>query len=152
MTPAPSSPGTRQNARSLRKRGVLAATAVLAAGAAATAAVLTGAAYAGSAQSGTTPDVRAVCSATGALASSIAPMVASTTSLATPSDAAALRARAERLATTAPSNDLREALQNAADDLAALRVSLASGSAERRADISTMLRSDLVSLQRACGS
>ncbi|EWT01721.1 hypothetical protein N865_07640 [Intrasporangium oryzae NRRL B-24470] len=123
--------------------------AVLAAGAAA---ALTGAAYAGSAQPGAAPDVRAVCSTAAALASSISPMVASTSAHATPSDASALRGRAASLATAAPSDTLREALQNAADDLAALRVSLVSGSTDRRADIAATLRSDLVALRLACHS
>ncbi len=65
------------------------------------------------------------------------------------------RGRAVTLARSTTSDDVRERVQNLADDLAAYRVALAAKAsgdqAQRRADIGVMVRDDVAALRRLCG-
>jgi hypothetical protein len=63
---------------------------------------------------------------------------------------AALRSRADALAATTPSLDLRELLQNAADDAAAHQAGLRTGNLERQRDTALALRGDAAGLRRWC--
>ncbi|GAA2148958.1 hypothetical protein FHX52_2778 [Humibacillus xanthopallidus] len=63
---------------------------------------------------------------------------------------AALRSRAGALAVATTSPDLRELLQNAADDAAAHEVGLRTGDLERQRDTALALRGDAAGLRRWC--
>jgi hypothetical protein len=64
------------------------------------------------------------------------------------------RQQAASVATGTASDDLREAAQNLADDLAAYRVALSQspqGPSTRRTDIAAAVHGDLAALRRICG-
>ncbi|MGO4599554.1 hypothetical protein [Terrabacter sp. 2RAF25] len=69
----------------------------------------------------------------------------------------AARGRAAAVARATRSDDVREAAQNLADDLAAYRVALTTMSgdpaeaAHRRADINIMIRGHVATMRRLCG-
>lgn len=63
---------------------------------------------------------------------------------------AALRSRAETLAAATTSLDLRELLQDAADDAAAHEVGLRTGDVDRQRDTALALRGDAAGLRRLC--
>ena len=112
------------------------------------AAVVSQAAPASSAPSG------AECTTMGVLAADAAGAASAT---GTPASVHALRGRAAAVARATGSDDVREATQNLADDLAALRVALATTSgdpaetAHRRADLAVMIRGDAAAMRRLCG-
>lgn len=96
----------------------------------------------------------AECTAMGTLAADAAGAAASS---GAPASVHALRGRAAAAARTTSSDDVREATQNLADDLAALRVALATvagdpaEAAHRRADIEAVIRGDVAAMRRLCG-
>ena len=102
------------------------------------------------------------CDASLALASALAALPAPAAAPSAPRGAVArgggdvvtsvstLRSRAEALAATTRSLDLRELLQNAADDAAAHEVGLRAGDADRQRDTALALRGDAAGLRRLC--
>jgi hypothetical protein len=86
---------------------------------------------------------------------SIGPLVAAAVTATSPtgttSDVTAARSRATTLARATASDDVRELVQNLADDLAAYRTTLTIPSTERHTDISAAIHGDLTALRRLCG-
>lgn len=102
----------------------------------------TGASHAIAARS-TTLDCSSVTSVVAAGVAAAAPG-------ATSASVTTARSRAVALARTTASDDIRELVQNLADDLAAFGISVVHSSSERRSDASAALRGDLAALRRAC--
>ncbi|WP_207555722.1 hypothetical protein [Intrasporangium flavum] len=143
-------------ARPLRRRHPVAG-AVLALGVAVTTALVANGATrdAGTASSSGPPPVSSIvrdCASMGTVLTAAAGVTAPGT---TPDAVAGARGRAAVIARSTTSDDVRERVQNLADDLAAYRVAVAATGAgeqaQRRADIAAMVRDDLTALRRLCG-
>ena len=101
------------------------------------------------------PPVSSIVSDCASMGTVLAAAVTGTSPGAGPDAVGAARGRAAAVARSTTSDEVRERVQNLADDLAAYRVAVASpASAEqtaRRADIGVMVRDDLAALRRLCG-